>query len=453
MKLPFFIHSKYRKSFGVFLNKKVSLFFLFFFVFFLAFLLWVNFTNQSTIYGINYGKSDDQADSYSEYLIRNTLINDFIGSENSNGSLIITDGYSKTPLDFSYFSFNTTPYTHSRSIQHNFYYELIKKFPDNFIDNQPIFNSESFNSMPKILLGLQFVPKSLLRYLHINTTRDVYFQFFRFLNCLLLSLCITVFFVSLYEKRFMTILLISFYSMVSGVALFSSNLYLCFWAMFTPFLCFSALRNKSHSVYDFLLPLFFSFLYFSFHYLFAATFAILWLLPFFFSGRIIEKGIAAKFFLISAGVISGFFLEIVCHINYVSEGFNIDFDKALSLIFVSTKARILSLSDVPFPFWIGFFKSMIVRLSWDGIRIPLFVSVSKMIFLIILFVFFRQNISNMRNVCVWALLAYCSCYLFSYQHIMYHDFYDTLIFAITVQLAVFIVLGAYLKNKYAPISS
>jgi len=434
---------KYEKNIVSFLNKKISIFYLTFFCFFLAFFTWANLTNQTTLYGTNFGKLDDQADSYSEYIVRNTLVNDFIGNQNKKSTLIFTDGYTKTPLDFSYSESNTITYSHSRAIQRDFYFMLINLSPSNFINDKPIFNLE-----PRSLIGLASLIKSSLSHLNIRTSRDIYFQFFRFINCFLLSFCITVFFVNLFERKMMTLLLILLFSMVSGIALFSSNLFNCFWAMFTPLLCYSFIKKDSYLMYHFLLPLLFSYLYFSIHYLFAATFAILWLLPIFFDSKIKSKKNAIKFLLISLGIIFGFFLEVINHINYVSERLSLNTTQAFSDIFESTRTRVLSLEGVPFPFGIGFFKSMIIRLSWDGIRIPMFISISKMIFLITLLIFYKKNICNLRNLCLWAFLAYFSCYLFSYQHMMVHDMYDSLIFSVTIQLGVFLVLASYLKDKF-----
>ncbi|QDD09749.1 hypothetical protein FIT65_04535 [Candidatus Methylopumilus planktonicus] len=246
----------------------------------------------------------------------------------------------------------------------------------------------------------------------------------------------------------MSLLLAILYFMVSGVALFSSNLFICSWAIFIPLVCFFFLRKNISAMYYFFLPFFFSYLYFSIHYLFASTFAILWYLPIFFDEKIRTKKNAVKFVLISLGVIFGFFAEVINHINFVAEKLNIDNIQAFYSIFETARLRLLSLNNVPFPFGLSFFKSMIVRFSSDGIKIPLLVSLSKMFFLITLLFIFKKNLCNMRNVCIWSFLAYFSCYLFSYQHIMVHDIYDSLIFSITIQLGVFLVLAAYLKKRF-----
>ena len=49
----------------------------------------------------------------------------------------------------------------------------------------------------------------------------------------------------------------------------------------------------------------------------------------------------------------------------------------------------------------------------------------------------------------WALITYVSWYVFSYQHIMLHIAYDSLIFAATVQLTVVMMIGMALRDGLA----
>lgn len=438
---------KYEKVIREILNKKIGLSLITFFIFLSAIALWANFSNQSTSYGTAYGRYDDQADSYSEYLIRNSLVNDFIGYENKNTTLIFTNGYIREPIDFNYYNFNTEIYSHSRSIQRDIYYKLIKIAPDNFINDQPIRFLNSYDLPYLGWLPYSFL-KSIFNHLKIKSTRDIYFQFFRFINCILLVFFVTIFFVVYCERKLMSLLLAILYFMVSGIALFSSNLFICFWAMSTPLFCSLFLRKNISAIYYFFFPFFLSYLYFSIHYLFASTFAILFYLPIFFDEKIRTKENTIKFILISLGVSCGFLTEVINHINFVAEKLHINNIQSFNSIFETARIRLLSLTGVSSPFGLSFFKDMIVRLSSDGIKIPLLGSLSKMFFLITLLYIYKKNLCNMRNVCIWSFLAYFSCYLFSYQHIMIHDIYDPLIFSITIQLGVFLFFASFLKRRF-----
>jgi hypothetical protein len=43
------------------------------------------------------------------------------------------------------------------------------------------------------------------------------------------------------------------------------------------------------------------------------------------------------------------------------------------------------------------------------------------------------------------VIAYFSWYVFAYQHIMWHSQYDWLLFAVTIQLALLVVLGTRVR--------
>jgi c-di-AMP phosphodiesterase-like protein len=107
--------------------KKIDFVKLILFVIFFSFFFYLNLSNQSTNYGTRGGQFEDQADSYSHYLIRNTIINNIIGRENQNKSLIITKNYAKE--DFNYYPDETKIYTHSRSYQNKIYQKIILNSP------------------------------------------------------------------------------------------------------------------------------------------------------------------------------------------------------------------------------------------------------------------------------------------------------------------------------------
>ena len=109
------------------LKKKISTLKIFIFILLLSVLIFFNISDQSTFYGKRNNLYGDSADSYSHYIVRNSIINDLIGFENKNGPLILTKRYSYldseglTKEDFNYYNDNTILYTHSRTYQRKIY--------------------------------------------------------------------------------------------------------------------------------------------------------------------------------------------------------------------------------------------------------------------------------------------------------------------------------------------
>jgi len=376
-------------------------------VFMVSIGLWLNITNQVTMYGTQNGKFSDQVDSYSEYIIRNTVLNKFIGTENVGGTLIITKGYPKE--DYSYYPDETVKYYSHRGIQVYLFEEIGRFNKELFIENS-----------------------------------DRFFQAFRFLNCLLLTVCVSAFFIGLFGKNLIALISLVIFSFAGGVALFASNLYFMSWILFTPLLCFPVLVRGYSKTYVFF-ALVFSMLYFSVRYEFATTFALLWLFPVL-ALRLKTGSIDVKTAIYAfAATCLGFSLALLAHHLSVASELQISIDDASELIFTNTQVRVLSLKGVPVPFSNEFFQSMIYRWKWTGLSAPLLFSIPKLWLLILFIVIFivisiKTKGGEFKMLFIWALLAYGSWYLFAYQHILWHVQYDSLLFAATIQMVLLICL-------------
>ena len=101
------------------------------------------------------------------------------------------------------------------------------------------------------------------------------------------------------------------------------------------------------------------------------------------------------------------------------------------------------------PFSPGFFKYMIIRMTWTGITLPLIGSVTKLLLLLI-FIFYawKEKSGQYFPMFIWAISSYISWYVFAYQHIMWHTQFDSLLFTATIQLVLVLYFSNLLKNFF-----
>lgn len=371
--------------------------------------LFFNFTKQSTGYGTGDGKFLDQVDSFSEYIIRNSVIHAMKNDLPSNSILVITRGYAKA--DYNYYYDGTINYYSNHGSQSIFFINLLRliKAPG-------------------------------------DSDLGRYFQAFRFVNCLLVAASIVVFFVTVFGANITAFALAFFYSLSGGIALFSSNLYFMIWVMLTPLLCSPLLKMQSIKPYAFA-TFIFSFIYFSMRYEFATTFALLWLLPFaILRGCFIANWKSVALILLMSTL--GFGFAIFWHLAAVADALNLPYSQTIPTVFSSLKLRTLSFTDVPRPFTVLFFKDLLIRLGWVGFSFPYLFSVSKLFVLCSTALMARWVWLDCvsKRVLGISFLGYISWYLFAYQHIMGHKIYDSLIFSTTIQLSFLILFGRYLVN-------
>lgn len=375
--------------------------------------LWINITRQATSYGNGNGTYADQVDSFSEYIIRNTVINNIIGRENRDGSLILTKGYQDK--DYNYYASNTKRYHSHRGIQVEVYEKIAKIKKDIFINNS-----------------------------------ELYFTSFRLVNCFLLTICFTTFFLCTVGRNIAGIISTILFSFSGGIALFSSNLYFSSWLLFSPLACQYLLTNnfkKTFMLAAFLLSL----LYFSVRYEFATTFTFMWFVPVIIQNYLERKKTAyGVLFQVFLTVVAGFITAIVLHHVSVARVVNIPIGDASSLIFASLQLRMASINGVSPPLSPDFFYSMLSRLSWTGFSFPLLGIISKFCLLILfLFAAYRERKSLLFPAFLWALAGYMSWYIFAYQHIMWHDMYDSLLFAATIQLILIFYAAKKSENFFS----
>lgn len=375
-----------------------------------AAMLWANLARQSTDYGTNYGRFADQVDSFSEYLIRNSVIDRVRLDRPDPGYLIYTPGFKAG--DYAYRSGPTERYYSNRGVQAVAFAWLGSLAPRFFLDH------------------------------HAQV-----FQALRFLNALALAGCILVFFIAWLGRNRLSLILALTMSLSGGVCLFASNLYFMAWVMFTPLLCFPLVKRERYGVYC-LAAFLLSLANFSMRYEFATTFALLWIFPLLvkaLNGSAMRWGYAGIAFLASC---AGFGVALTLHHISVAGAIHGSPEQASRLIFVTLETRVASFANVPAPLTPGFFWALLKRWSWTGFAIPLLASVSKL-FVLIAFAWLWRRYRAWRGIALlatWAVASYLSWYVFSYQHIMLHLMYDSLILACSVQLVTVMMAGLALRQ-------
>jgi hypothetical protein len=364
----------------------------------IGFGLWLNVTNQFTDYGTGGGRFADQVDSYSEYLIRNSVLNDLFGTENVGGSLVITRGYRER--DYGYYADGTQKYFSNRAAQRQVMTWLAR-------------------------LNVDFV----------KAHPDRFFQLFRLLNSLLLAICLAAFFTAFFGRNLLALAAVLLSSLSSGFALFASNLYFMTWLLLTPLFFFPALQ-RGHTRTYVLAAFLCSIAYFMVRYEFATLFALLWFFPVLAhalkTGRCDWPTGTAAF----VAVCFGFAVALAAHHFAVASENGIRITDASALVLHSAAERVASLQDVPAPFTTDFIVRMGSTWSWPALDLPRLLRVSKLALLgVIIVLMARTRCRPSRNILIWSVLAYVSWYVFAYQHIVFHAVYDSLLFAATIYLA------------------
>lgn len=361
--------------------------------------LWLNLTMQSTAYGNGDGRYEDQIDSFSEYVVRNSVIYGVERGDASSATMFLTAGY---PQHYDYSSEGIYPYYSNRGAQSNVY---------TFI---------------ALALGHQSADDL-----------SAFFTAARFVNALLVSVIAFVFFGSLLGMTGLAAVAALLFTLLSGIALFSSNLYFQLWTFLLPLAAYPLLL-RGHATQYLFAAFVGSVVYFSIRYEFATTFAMLWILP------VLIKGTSPSRLGIGAFFASclGFTLALTSHHIQVAGSLGIGIGDASDLILSSMKLRTMSIEGVPVPFSSGFRWAIMDRYSWSGLSVPFVVIVPKTGFLLF-FLLVSLTVREWRDVqiLVWAVLTYISWYVFAYQHIMWHAPYDSLLFAVTIQLAMLVVLA------------
>jgi len=365
----------------------------------------------------------DRGDAYSEHIVRNTVINDIAGKEHTGGSLIWTKGYEdpnlKTnPHRYDYAPDGTKRYYSNRGAQAAFYTGIARIGPATFLAHS-----------------------------------DAYFEVFRFVNCLMLTVCLAGFFAFTLGTGWKPLAAAAVMSVSSGVALFGANLYFFYWLMFLPLLAAPLLTGRDERLY--IAAAFVGGLAnFAVHYEFATTFTLMWVLPVILTRYDRVMAMLRLGALVFAAVCASFAIDIVLHLLSVMAIEQVDMAHASALVFEKLKMRVASLDNhVPPPFTLGFVKSVLYRWSDPAFHIEDIVSVSRFVVLVVFAALcLRDRSTAWRLAAGWAVATYASWYVLAYQHSMQHYAYDAMLFTCTVALVTVLRLFARrLREPWVPI--
>lgn len=361
--------------------------------------LWTNLPNQSTEFGTQGGIYDDPIDSFSEYIIRNSVIDRVRKGQSHGPTLIVTRGY---PFDYAYAPEDAKPYFSNRGIQTSVYARIA------------------------LMLGKRF-----------ESHQNQVFQAFRLVNCVLLSALIFAFFFAFLHRSTLSLLVGAVFLHCTGLVLCAGNLYVQTWATFTPLALYGVLASGRVGAY--LIGSFLSAtLFFMIRYEFATAFALLFVLPVLLCPDLQNRRkIAVRAFLTC---VLGFGVALALHHIAVATLLDMPLRDAAVKILGSTQKRMASLTDVPFPFSPAFFGEIQHRWDWPGFAFGDWPYLRKFHFLLLAaFTAFAFRTRRDAEILVWSVAAYISWYICAYQHIMWHLQYDSLLFSMTIQLALAII--------------
>lgn len=360
------------------------------------------------------GKYADKVDSYSEYIIRNTVKRNVLNKSAPGFLPILTKGY--TRLDY------------------NYYHDDYKKYYSN--------------------LALQIIPATLIaKLLNLNTEikLDHFFTILRVGNALAFSFLSCLFFLCFCKiQKIKHHLLVPFLiGGLSGFVFFSQNLYFLSALMLMPatLIAYQLCRNHTFSKKAlFLLGL----AYFLRGYEFATVFALLTA----FSAALFTnnewrdklKSALIAFFIIC----SAFILSLIIHVILVSadSGWSLSLSEAAQNAFATVHTRTATLSGAPLPFSAKFFHVMYERWSATAFSLTksgMDLSELYIIIFIGLVTLLRLKFLTITEkiIITYGYLGYISWYIFAYQHIMWHGMYDWYIFSLTCGLAFALLVTIY----------
>jgi hypothetical protein len=357
-------------------------------------------------YGSGNGRYADKIDSFSEYLVRNTIERNVLNKNNSSVLLIVTKGYPKND------------YTYYPDAYHKYYSNL----------------------------GLQTIPATTIaKALRINTGKnfDVFFKVLRLINALFLATLLVSIFCLFCKKQKInhTFLLPLLIGCSSGFILFSQNLYFASALMVMPAF-FIAIQLSKKESFNKAFLVFLGMLYFLRGYEFSTIFALLtaFSAALFTTGNLWTKTKSSfvAFYLICFAFLLSALLHII--IIYTDSGSTLSIGESIRTAFSNVEHRTASLDGVPVPFSSEFINTIVTRWNSPAFSIiPDRASLSEkniIILMIITLLLRLKTITNTEKIIyLYAFLSYVSCYIFSYQHIMWHARYESYIFSLTLGIS------------------
>lgn len=385
-----------------------------------SFLIVVNPQALATDYGTGNGAYPDRVDSFSEFIVRNTVIYNTTEDETYSFLPIITKGYfDETAPHYTYSGDEVLQYTSS--------------------------------------LALQTVPMSVLAsVLQLESDSDfkAYFSALRVIQAVAFAFLLMVFayaFTRFHSLRGGWIAPLAV-GTSAGFVLFAQNLYYFAPVMIAPAVLIAVhmyRRGKWNPAWVFLLSLA-NFLR-GYEFLSVAALLTTFAAMVFVSGGWRARLLAGfRAFAISVlAFVSAFAIQIaVISLNLARD---ISLLESLALVVNRAKLRNLSTEGVPAPLGNEFFTTVMWEWLQPGFKlvegIP---SLSKFAVLLVLLIICTIRVGRMTKLEVtlvsFGLLGYVSWYVVGYQHIMIHRMYDWYIFALTVGIAATMLLIVYLDR-------
>jgi len=365
-------------------------------------------------YGDGDGKYEDRGDSFSEYIVRNTIRKN-----------VLTPGLGFFPIVAN--SYSTGDYTS--------YEKGYKKYYSN--------------------LALQTVPASYIAALIGIQDYDKFQYFFIFLKLVngLLFAGLLMGFLYLWSKKtglqvFWPVPLLA--ASASGYVFFSQNLYFVPGLLFLPAMIVAygaCMKGRINLVLVFIAGL----LCFMRGYEFATVFALLTAFAaFLFSdGQIYKKMKAA--IVVFGLIVLAFICALCIHVALCMIETGLSIPDSISNVFSALSKRTASTSGVVKPLTLQFYNVMTYRWSLPGFSLlNTWTALSEINVIILmvtaLLIRVRWMDWNELSIYVFGFTGYVSWYVFAYQHIMWHDMYDWYVFSLTLGLAFIMLLTLYINK-------
>jgi hypothetical protein len=401
---------------------KVTIYSLIALLFFLA-----NPQSLNYDYGDQGGRYEDKIDSFSDYIIRNTVkIN--ILSDNSEIFSIITKNYGD--YDFNYYEDDYKKYYANMNLQ-----------------------TVALASVSK-LLGLQS-----------EQSINILIRIFRLTSAAALALLATSYMYLFCIKNNLSSfwLIPVLVSGNAGFVLYSQNIYFISWIMLLAPTALALTLLYRPSV-KYAVVAICSMMFFLRGYEFATIFALLVALTgFLFENGEMRSRIKTAVFGFAITCLT-FLIALALHVFLVrlDSGFSLSLSQAAEVAFSSVRTRTSSLEGVPAPYSMGLVHAMVQRWQYPAfgwiVGLPTFPKIQAIFALGLAgWLSYRWLRPNEIAIFAFGFLGYASWYVFAYQHVISHQgMYDYYVFAFSLGMAIplLILIAAdkimrSLENRFA----
>jgi hypothetical protein len=353
------------------------------------------------------GRWRDPIDSYSEYLVRNTVIHRLAG-RSTDGFMVTAKGFPRE--DYSYYPDSMQGYYSSLTVQQRTIFALARAA--GVTDERGVHALvDRLKPIAGVLLGVVLIAGVLLTARPVGT-RDY----------------------------FVILLMLGF---SAGLVIFARNL---FWVTFTYFLPLLATASLYRGRITGRLVVAYSCavaVMLLMHYEFWPVFVLVSLLPVVTrasTNRVVLRNATA---LVACSVVT-FCAVLTLHLAVLSHETHVSFGRAFAIIAERMRERNLSTTGVPSPLSIAAVRQLASRqvhgvaIALPGVRVPH--AAISLVYVVLAWWAWRRREAVVGRILALGALAYSCWYVLGYQHIMWHIEYDRLLFASTVQLALTIAL-------------